>query len=287
MKQYKIERDGELEIGQIYYTKRFKLTVDRSLCKGCDLCRIVCPRNAIRVLSAEKTEGGKTLPPKIDIDEKLCDYHGICSIICPFNAIKITRNDGEELPVLTQDVFPKLTRDIAAQSEKCKPGCKKCAETCPIGIISVREESGKTAVDIDKDYCAGCQICWQECPENAIAVTKFYEGAISIEQESCPEGCHACLDVCPVNAMSLAEGGKVQVNNLFCIYCGACKNVCPNPEALSIERTAVRHTPVESGAWNRGLEKLTSVAGLNRELAAKRSSKVRASIKSLSRGEEV
>ena len=37
MKRYKKEENGKLEVGLILYTKHFALTVDRELCKGCEL----------------------------------------------------------------------------------------------------------------------------------------------------------------------------------------------------------------------------------------------------------
>ena len=63
----------------------------------------------------------------------------------------------------------------------------------------------------------------------------------------------------------------MQVNELFCTYCGACKVVCPVDEALTLKRTKVLHTPVRSGAWNKTLERVTSPADAAKELKAKSS----------------
>jgi len=279
MKLYKKETDEKLEIGQVYYTKRFVLTVDRALCKGCVLCELVCPRKAISLLPATEAKG-KAVAPKIDVDVNKCDYHGICAVVCPFSAIKITVNGEEGMPAVNKGVFPVLTRDIEIDSAKCPKTCEICAEKCPLSIIDVKREGTKTAVDIKKELCAGCQICWEECPENAVKVTKFIEGSINIKPELCPKGCRKCLDVCPVNALYI-ENGKVGANNNNCIYCGACQNVCPEPAALEINRTAVRHSPSESGAWYKGLERITSAAGLNKELAASRAVKARAAVNKL------
>jgi 4Fe-4S ferredoxin len=299
MKRYKREDDEELEIGEIFYTKRFVLTIDRTRCKGCAICKLVCPREAVSVKPAKKGPDGKTLAPVIDIDENKCDFHGICAAACPFSAITITADSQEGIPAVSKDVFPTLIRDLEIDSEKCEPGCKKCEEKCPLDAISVRFEpltreeqnerksrglsagTEKTVIELKKDRCAGCQVCWIECPTDAVKVTKFFEGSIGIDRKLCPEGCHSCLDVCPVNALSLGEDQRIQINDMQCIYCGACLNVCPNPDALKLERTSVHHTPVESGAWNKGLEKLTSTQGLDRELAAKRTGKAREAIKSL------
>jgi len=278
MKRYKKEYPDKLEIGQVFYNKRFVLTVDRNLCKGCDICKLICPREAITVRSSSKKLGAGTLAPAIDIDENKCDFHGICAVVCPFSAIKVFIDGIDEIPAVSKNVFPVLTRDIDIDSTKCAPSCKKCEEKCPLGIISVIEscEPSQMAVEVIKELCAGCQICWEECPTDALKVTKFIEGSIRINQELCPDGCRSCLDVCPVNALYIDDAKKIAVKDSNCIYCGACQNVCPIPEALEIERTSVRHSPIESGAWNRGLEKITSTAALNKELAAGRAAKARA-----------
>jgi len=278
MKRYKKEQNGKLEIGQILYTKHFVLTVDRKLCKSCELCRLVCPREAISLIPVKGADG-KTAPPLVDIDEDKCDFHGICAVVCPFSAITITTNGINEIPAVKSDVFPTLTRDIKVNSEKCKPGCKKCGETCPLGIISVDGETQE--VRIEKELCAGCQICWLECPGDAIEVTKFIEGSIKINTDACEIGCRQCISACPVNALDLDLESKVYAKDINCIYCGACLQVCPNKDALRIERTAIRHTPVNSGAWNKGLEKLTSQKGLMRELAAQNAGKARKAIENL------
>lgn len=284
MKRYKKETADRLEIGQVFYTKRFVLTVDRALCKGCVLCKLVCPREAIALRPAPSGPDGRAVAPVVDIDENKCDFHGICAVVCPFSAIKIAVNGQDQLPAVSGEAFPVLTRDIEVDSEKCEPGCKKCEEKCPLGIVRVRFESPAgepgTVVDVDRELCAGCQICWMECPADAVRVSKFFEGSIRIRHERCPDGCRACLDVCPVDALCLDEG-KVYANDTYCIYCGACLNVCPESGALEVTRTAVRHSPVESGAWNKGLEKLTSPAGLDRELAGKRAEKAREAIRKL------
>jgi len=280
MKRYKKEENGKLEVGQILYTKRFALTLDRSLCKGCELCSLVCPRGAISLVPVEGGDG-KAVAPLVDVDENLCDFHGICAVVCPFSAIRITVNGDGELPAVKSKVFPTLSRDIEVRAEKCPPGCKKCEETCPLGIVSVRESDAGTVVDIQKELCAGCQICWMECPADAIEVGKFIEGAIHIDRKLCPDGCKSCLDVCPVNALAVDADSKVFAKDINCIYCGACVSVCPAEGALRVERTAVRHSPVNSGAWNRGLQKLTSAGGLARELGAGRADRARAAVKSL------
>jgi len=272
MKRYKKEHGGKLEVGQVLYTKDFKLTLDRELCKGCHLCRLACPRHAVRLNKAEDKDG-KASASVVDIDESICDFHGICSVVCPFNAINIEVDGADNVPAVTREAFPTLIRDISVDSDRCQPGCRKCEEACPLDIMKVFEDEGGMSVEIQKEFCAGCRICWSVCPTGAVNVTKFIEGVVRLDPDACPEGCRRCLDVCPVDALTVDEFGKVDVREMFCIYCGACLQVCPSSGALTVERTAIRHTPIKSGAWNKGLERLTSPEGLMRELAAERAGK--------------
>jgi len=70
--------------------------------------------------------------------------------------------------------------------------------------------------------------------------------------------------------LTVSDYGKVEVNEYCCIYCGVCKIVCPVEDALTLKRTVIAHAPVQSGAWNSALEKLTSTKGLTKELTSKR-----------------
>jgi 4Fe-4S ferredoxin len=301
LKLYKNDDSRQLSLGRVLYAKRYSLTVDRKLCKGCDICKRVCPREAITLKPVPKGDKGKAKSPLMDIDINRCDYHAICATMCPFGAITVAVNDEGRLPVVEKEAYPQLVRQIEVNSDGCDPGCKVCEEKCPLKVIAVRfepvsaEEAAKkgirlapgaeptrTVVDIDKAHCACCKVCEAACPAHVIKVEKFINGSIRIDQDKCPDNCHDCLDVCPVNAL-YQQNGKVYSNDEYCIYCRACVNVCPKPEALEVTRTSIRHTAVKSGAWNKSLEKLTTVAGVRRELTAKRMSKAREAISNLQR----
>ncbi|MEM3463998.1 MAG: 4Fe-4S dicluster domain-containing protein, partial [Candidatus Bathyarchaeia archaeon] len=135
-------------------------------------------------------------------------------------------------------------------------------------------------VDVAKEHCPCCRICEFKCPKGLVHVRKFFFGKILIHTEKCPEVCTDCLDVCPITgALYLSdEDKKVHVNELFCIYCGACKVVCPVEEALELKRTRIRHTPVRSGAWNKALERLASPIEISKELKAKGSRKTKETV---------
>jgi len=298
MKLLKTETENQLVVKRILHAKCYSLTLDKALCTGCGICKEICPREAIEVKTVPKVEGDKARPPTIDVSEEKCHYCGICESICPFGALKVTVDGEHVIPVIKSESFPQLLREIEVDTTKCDVDCVDCEEACPLNLITVTvqtpdgkevkdvksrpdKEKLKVNVEIKKALCPCCHLCEVKCPEGAIRVRKIFHGIIQINREKCPEDCQDCLDVCPIpGALYLSEkDGKVHVNELFCVYCGACKIVCPVEEALEFRRTLVRHTPVRSGAWNKALEKLTSTEEMTKELRAKGSAKAQESIK--------
>ncbi|MCX8171739.1 MAG: hypothetical protein N3E47_07260, partial [Candidatus Bathyarchaeota archaeon] len=198
--------------------------------------------------------------------------------------------DEEWIPVLKSESFPKILREVKVDREKCPPGCRICEEECPLRLINVKfGGDGKVSeVNVDVKHCPGCRICEVKCPGNAIYARKIVTGFIKISNELCPEGCSECVNACPIpSVLSLTSGGKVDVNDLFCVYCGACRNTCPVKGAIEIGRASIHHALVKSGAWNKVLEKLTSTENMVKELRTKSASKVYDSVRRLQIGGRV
>lgn len=297
MKLLKTETDNELAVERVLHARRYSLTLDKTLCTGCGICKEICPKEAIEIKTVPKADGEKAKPPTIDVSEEKCHYCGICESICPFGALKV-RVDGEHvIPVIKTESFPQLLREIEVDTTKCDVGCVDCEEACPLNLIkvTVRTPDGEEVKDVEsrpdkenltvdveikKDLCPCCRLCAVKCPEDAIRVRKIFHGIIRINREKCPEGCQDCLDVCPITGALYVseEDQKVHVNELFCVYCGVCKIICPVEDALELQRTYIRHTPVHSGAWNKALEKLMSINGMTKELRTKSLTKLRESV---------
>ena len=284
-KTTKKETADALTIEWALQVKNYKLNLDKKRCVGCQICTLACPKEAIKTQVQPKTAGEKAKRAKVDVDLAKCNFCGICDVTCPYGAIKVTLNGVHDLSILAKDSFPQLIRDIKVDSRLSN---EECESACPLGLIKVSKTAfdGKSAendaalsptdknsvqinLDIDKDHCPTCRVCEFKCSPGAIKVKKAFEGVIGINPEKCPDGCQDCLDVCPITgALMLGEDKKVHVNDLFCTYCGACKNVCPAPEALTVKRTAIHHTPIHSGSWNKALERLTSPNEAAKELRA-------------------
>jgi 4Fe-4S ferredoxin len=273
MKIQKTESDNQLVVERIHHAKNYRLTVDRALCVGCELCSLICPREAITVNKQPKKEGQRIRRPVIDVDEAKCQYCGICATICPHGAVQVTIDGKNIASVVKKESFPQLIREITVDTTKCPTDCTECEKACPLDLIKVtlNPTTKEVAVDINEEQCPCCGVCEIKCPEGAIHVRRIFTGKLKINQEKCPRGCRDCLDVCPITgALYLSEeDGKVYVNELLCTYCGVCKIVCPEEGALELSRSTVRHTSVRSGAWNKALEKLTSTAEMTKELRGK------------------
>jgi len=299
LKLQKTETENQLLLERIHHVKRYALAIDKALCVGCEICKTVCPREAIKITKAEKKPGEKAQKPIIDVDLEKCHYCGVCNSICPFGAIKVLIDDKNILSVVEKESFPELIREIKIDPTKCDSTCKQYETVCPLHLITVRyrtpdgksikeasrlteeeKKNLKAEISINQEFCPCCRICELKAPTDAILVKPIFYGAMKINEAKCPEGCHDCLDVCPIaGALYLSEDGKkVKVNEQFCVYCGACRNVCPAEGALELQRTSIKHTTVKSGAWNKALEKLATTKGIAKELRAKGAAKAKEAV---------
>lgn len=289
MKEFKTDDENQQIIERQLHARHYSLTLDKQLCKNCEICHIICPREAIEIKKQPKQQGQKAKPPIIDINAQKCSYCGMCEPICPFNAIQVRVNNEHIVPVIEKESFPQLIHEIEVDTSKCDIGCTECEKACPLNLIHVTlltpdgkeisaqdaekypdKQSLKVNVKIDKALCPCCRLCEMKCPKGAIHVRKIYHGILGINQEKCPPNCQDCLDVCPIqSALFLQGNGKVYTNEAFCVFCGTCKLVCPVEGALQMERKSINHTPVSSGAWNKALEKLTSTIEYSKEAKVK------------------
>jgi 4Fe-4S ferredoxin len=277
LKTIKKDTADTLTLEWVLHVQDYKLALDKNRCTGCQICSLACPKEAIRAEKQPKTADQKAKKATIDIDLSKCNFCGICDVLCPYGVIKVTVNGKHLLSVVEKESFPQLVRNVKANADRFPTDQKKAEEACPLDLIKVSEKG----VEVDLEHCPCCRVCEFKLLQGAMQVHKFLMGKIIIHQEKCPEGCTDCVDVCPIDgALRLStDGKKVEANDALCVYCGACKIICPVEEALELERTHVEHTPVRSGAWNKALERLASPVAMTKELKTKGSLRARESVK--------
>lgn len=266
-------------------TRRYELSVDREACCGCGTCATVCPQEAVTMSEPVVSDGRLVERPRVDINPATCNFCGECVVLCPTHALAMTVNGEPEVPVAKADAFPTLVRTVAVDQAVLGASTDVAyIDNCPRGAISAdvrRDAEGQVVsvsdVAIDKGLCVNCTHCMEEGPRGGFAITKPYRGRAFLNVSLCPEGCQACVDVCPTDAIAY-DGGHVDLDERFCLYCGACERVCPVEGALRIARTGYLHTPIESGAWRNALEKLVSVREVAREFDVKGQEKRRSAV---------
>jgi 2-oxoglutarate ferredoxin oxidoreductase subunit delta len=64
----------------------FHVNFDREVCKGCELCISVCPKN---ILGLEDAPNAKGYMPATCVDESQCVGCASCAKICPDSVITI------------------------------------------------------------------------------------------------------------------------------------------------------------------------------------------------------
>jgi len=288
LKSVKKDAADKLTLEWVLHVKNYRLTLDKNRCVGCEICSLACPKEAIKLEKQPKAAGLKAKKAEVDIDLAKCNFCGICDITCPYGAVELTVN-GQRAPlVIEKESYPELIRDIKVDTRQCPKECDECEDVCPLGLIKVEKltfdgkpvenlaaltPSDKRHVQvklaIQKEYCPTCRVCELKCAPGVIKVRKAFEGKIAIDQSKCPERCTDCVDVCPITGtLNVCEDGKVNVNEAFCDYCGACKVVCPVGGALTLTRTKILHTPVRSGTWNKSLARVTSTDASVQEFKA-------------------
>ncbi len=289
----KHQLDKKLVLERKTLVKRHVLTLDANQCVGCGICEAICPKESPK-LSSPVTQDGRLLQkPQVDFEEDKCIFCGECVDLCPTNAIRLEINGEPRIPVIEFEAFPILRKVIAIDAKKCWYGaivadCEiKCQEDCPTDAIDVtvqnmgKEPAGRIVdFKVLEEECIFCKKCESACPEDAISVIKPFRGSLQLDTNLCPEGCQICADICPTEALSIGEDKKLVITEEFCVYCGACQQVCPE-KAIKVDRTEVLHTDVKSGAWIKALEKLTSYGFVAKEIGSKSGKKRRERIKNL------
>ncbi|MBF0101610.1 MAG: 4Fe-4S binding protein [Desulfobacterales bacterium] len=125
-------------------------------CIGCEMCKKICPMNAIFGDSETQQK----------INPELCIECGSCGRICPKNAIV----DSFGIPAVS---IPKSQWKQPHIILKNCTSCGSCVDICPVHIITISHHISMTGKHVkpeikDIHLCISCGFCALKCPVNAI-----------------------------------------------------------------------------------------------------------------------
>jgi 2-oxoglutarate ferredoxin oxidoreductase subunit delta len=66
------------------------ITIDKNLCKGCNICTEFCPQ---KVYEKSKTLNKKGVYLPVPQNEEKCKKCNLCCLLCPDQAIKVDENN--------------------------------------------------------------------------------------------------------------------------------------------------------------------------------------------------
>ncbi len=270
----KRESKDYLELTLKMYVDEVRLRLDKRVCLKCDICSLVCPREAVAIIPGEDDLD-------ISIDPRVCLLCEVCAHFCPVGAVTLSYN-GLPKTIFAEHrglapFFPKIEMDkdrclqpcpplpegeehwcrrqlklVANALEGCPKQCRKCLEACPRQAI-VLDEAAQTMAE--PDLCLRCAQCLQVCEYEAIRVTPQFRGALTLDDSKCPPDCDQCIKLCPIQVI-VREGDRVFLKVEDCSYCGVCRNIC-DYGAITVSRVEVVAEPGEfSQAWEHAVAKL-------------------------------
>ncbi len=159
------------------YSDHVLFTIDNEICSDCEICSLVCPKEAVEIKERKKT---------VNDD---CTKCGFCVNFCPLQAMSIDVN-GEKRDFFKQnDMLPefpepqkihdvsaiRLFKGVHNVKDKCPPGCELCVRACPVNALSRFE--GKRELDrvrLDKSGCILCGACKNACPYGLIEIGRAH-----------------------------------------------------------------------------------------------------------------
>ena len=271
----KRETDTYLELTLRMFADQVSLHLDKGACLKCDICSLVCPREAVAILPGEEELD-------ITIDPRRCVLCEVCAHFCPVGAVTLFFNGVPKTILLDNQglasFLPKVAMDksrcvqpcptvpdgelhwcrrqaqlVANVAAECPKHCHRCLEACPRQAIVLDEAEGQTLPQ--PDQCLRCRQCLEVCEYEAIQVYPQFEGTLTIAPEKCPPDCCKCINLCPVKAIA-REGERVFLKREVCSFCGVCRNIC-DQEAITLVRREVVAQPGEfSQAWQHAVDKL-------------------------------
>lgn len=88
----------------------------------------------------------------------ICNCCGCCC-----EALVAQKKFGYMHPVETTNYIPTCNEDQCIS-------CGKCERMCPIDMIEMVDDSGKSLPEVNTDLCIGCGVCVRNCPNGSLSL---------------------------------------------------------------------------------------------------------------------
>ena len=271
----KRESKDFLELTLKMYVDEVRLRLDKRVCLKCDICSLVCPREAVAIIPGEEDL-------EISIDPRVCLLCEVCAHFCPVGAVTLSYN-GEPKTIFADHrglapFFPKIEMDKSRCVQPCPPlpegeehwcrrqlklvanaleGCPKQCRKCLDGLPPPGHRPGRGRPDHGRSRTcvSGAPSAWRPASTRPSGSPPSSAAASVIDDRKCPPDCHRCIELCPVQAIE-REGDRVFLKLESCSYCGVCVNIC-DYDAITCTREEVVAEPGEfSQAWEQAVAKL-------------------------------
>ncbi len=172
LRQYSRHPEKHIEEKRIdMYVDHVRFWFDNEICSDCEICSLVCPKEAVEIKDKKKTMNDK------------CVLCGLCVNFCPLECINLTYNGEPKNEYLEKHMLPEFPKKQAINNTEarklytgkhevtkdCPKGCEECVAACPINIITRFDSSREMKrIKVDESLCLYCGACKNACPYGLI-----------------------------------------------------------------------------------------------------------------------
>jgi ferredoxin len=226
-------------------------SIDFEACVSCFNCLDVCPTVGLKYEGKHARQGSSPGDPVNEGRRKflqaaslpLAGSLTVSGLMGGRDTLTVAQGPAHEL----RPVTPPGSLGLKRFSSLCT-ACHLCVSACPTQVLqpSLLEYGWSGVFQPHMDYAMGycnydCILCGEVCPSGAILPSEVEDkrltqiGKARFVKDDCivvtkKKDCAACAEHCPTKAVHMVPYERLrlpEVNNDYCVGCGACQHACP------------------------------------------------------------